>query len=92
MRLVLLTFFFQNPHSFYSRCHPTGLAQIHDDVIGMWIFSFCQNEIEVQKLLRRKSALIEPIEPRHEIKISGETVVQKRNRDIRNQEKSNMRK
>ena len=55
---------------------------------------FCQRRVlEVRNLLREKPANIEPTEPTYEIDIKRETEAQKRNRDIRNQEKKiNMEK
>ena len=49
---------------------------------------FAKDGIEVRKLLRARPALVEPPEPVYEIEITGETDAQRKNREIRNQEKS----
>ena len=43
--------------------------------------------IEVRNLLRARPALVEPPEPVYEVEITGETEAQRKNREIRNQEK-----
>ena len=48
---------------------------------------FAKNEIEVRNLLRNKPELVEAAEPMSKVKITGETYAQKKNRDVRNQEK-----
>ena len=49
--------------------------------------AFAKDGIEIRNLLRAKPPLIEPAEPIYEIKTTGETEAQKKNRDVRNQEK-----
>ena len=53
---------------------------------------FAINRIEVRILLRAKPPIIEPTEPTYETEINEETEAQKRNRDIRNQEKKSVGK
>ena len=49
---------------------------------------FAKDGIEIRNLLRAKPQLVEPSEPPvYEVKIAGETESQKKNRDMRNQEK-----
>ena len=48
---------------------------------------FAKDGIEVRNLLRTKQPLIEPPELIFEIEIKGETEAQKKNHDVRNQEK-----
>ena len=48
---------------------------------------FAKDGIEVKNLLRAKPPLIEPTEPNYELELSGKTEAQKKNRDVRNQEK-----
>ena len=48
---------------------------------------FANDEIEVRNLLRANQPLIEPAEPNYEVKLTGETGAQKKNREVRNQEK-----
>ena len=43
----------------------------------------------VRNLLRAKPPVQEPAEPIYNVEITGETKAQKRNRDIRNQKKTN---
>ena len=43
--------------------------------------------IKVKNLQRNKPQLVEPTEPIYEVEINGETEPQKKNRDVRNQEK-----
>ena len=47
---------------------------------------FAKDGIEVRNLQRNKPPLVEPIEPRYEVEITGETEAQKKNREVRNQE------
>ena len=48
---------------------------------------FAKDGIEVQNLLRNKLQLIEPAEPNYEVAITGETEEQKKNNDVRDEEK-----
>ena len=48
---------------------------------------FANDGIEIRNLLRAKPPLLEPSEPIYEVNIPGETKAQKKNRDVRNQEK-----
>ena len=57
------------------------LAAIREMVV------FSKDGIEVRNMIRTKSPLIEPTEPIFEVKITGETETQKKNRDVRKQEK-----
>ena len=43
--------------------------------------------IEIQYLLRTRPQLVEPTEPVFEVKITGEMEVQRKNREVRIQEK-----
>ena len=48
---------------------------------------FAKDGVEVRNLLRAKPPLVEPLEPIYKVEITGETKAQRKNRDIRNQEK-----
>ena len=48
---------------------------------------FAKNGIEIRNLLRAKPPLVEPSEPIYEVETPGGTEAQKKNRDVRNQEK-----
>ena len=48
---------------------------------------FAKDGIKVKNLQRNKPQLVEPTEPIYEVEINGETEPQKKNRDVRNQEK-----
>ena len=48
---------------------------------------FAKDGIEVRNLLRARPHLIEPAEPVYELEITGETEAQRKNREVRNQEK-----
>ena len=48
---------------------------------------FAKDGIEVGNLLRARPPFVEPSEPVYEIEITGETEAQKKNREVRNQEK-----
>ena len=48
---------------------------------------FARDGIEIRNLLRAKPPLVEPSEPLYEDEIVGKTEAQKKNRDVRNQEK-----
>ena len=48
---------------------------------------FAKDGIEVRNILRAKPALIEPAEPIYEVVITGEMEAQKKDRELRNQEK-----
>ena len=48
---------------------------------------FAKDGIEIRNLLRAKPPLVEPSEPLYEVEIVGKTEAQKKNRDVRNQEK-----
>ena len=48
---------------------------------------FAKDGIEIRNLLREKSEVTLPSEPILEVEIQGETDEQRRNRDVRNQEK-----
>ena len=43
--------------------------------------------IEIRNLLRAKPTLVDPAEPVYEVEIQGETDAQRKNREVRNQEK-----
>ena len=49
---------------------------------------FAKDGIEIQNLLREKPDITLPTEPIFEVEIQGETGAQRRNREVRNQEKS----
>ena len=48
---------------------------------------FAKDQIEVRNLQRNIPPLVEPTEPIYEVKINGETDAQRKNREVRNQEK-----
>ena len=48
---------------------------------------FAKDEIKIRNLLRPKPSLTDPVEPVYEIEIQGETDAQRKNREVRNQEK-----
>ena len=48
---------------------------------------FAKDGIEIQNLLRARPPLVEPSEPVYEVEITGETEAQRKNREVRNQEK-----
>ena len=48
---------------------------------------FVKDGIEIQNLLRTRPQLIEPSKPVYEVEITGETEAQRKNREVRNQEK-----
>ena len=48
---------------------------------------FAKDGIEVRNLLRARPHLVEPSEPVYEVEITGETEAQRKNREVRNQEK-----
>ena len=48
---------------------------------------FVKDGIEIQNLLRTSPQLIEPFKPVYEVEITGETEAQRKNREVRNQEK-----
>ena len=48
---------------------------------------FAKDGIEIQNLLRTRPQLVEPSEPVYEVEITGETEAQRKNREVRNQEK-----
>ena len=48
---------------------------------------FAKDGIEVRNLERNKNPLVEPTEPIYEVEINGETDAQRKNREVRNQEK-----
>ena len=48
---------------------------------------FAKDGIEIRNLLRARPTLVEPVEPVNEIEITGETDAQRKNREVRNQEK-----
>ena len=48
---------------------------------------FAKGGIEIRKLLRNKTELVEPAVPTYEAKITGETEARRKNRDVTNQEK-----
>ena len=48
---------------------------------------FAKDGIEVRNLLRARPQLVKPAELIYEVEITGETEAQKKNRDVRNQEK-----
>ena len=48
---------------------------------------FARDGIENRNLLRARPTLIEPAEPVYEVEITGETDAQRKNREVRNQEK-----
>ena len=48
---------------------------------------FEKDGIELRNLLRARPALVEPPEPVYKVEITGETEAQKKNREVRNQEK-----
>ena len=48
---------------------------------------FAQDGIKIRNLLRPKPSLTDPVEPVYEIEIQGETDAQRKNREVRNQEK-----
>ena len=48
---------------------------------------FAKDGIEVRNLLRTKPSLVEPSESIYEVEITGEMEAQRKNRDVRNQEK-----
>ena len=53
----------------------------------MEIAIFASDGIEVRVFLRPKPPALVPNEPTYEVEVTGKTEAQKRNRDIRNQEK-----
>ena len=48
---------------------------------------FAKDGIEVRNLLRARPTLVEPSEPVYDVEITGETEAQRKNREVRNQEK-----
>ena len=48
---------------------------------------FAKDGIEIKNLLRARPTLVEPAEPVYEIKITGETDAQRKNREVCNQKK-----
>ena len=48
---------------------------------------FAKDGIEIRNLLRDRPQLVEPSEPVYEFEITGETEAQRKNREVRNQEK-----
>ena len=48
---------------------------------------FAKDGIEIRNLLRARPQLVEPSEPVYEVEITGKTEAQRKNRDVRNQEK-----
>ena len=48
---------------------------------------FAKDGIEIRNLLRARPTLFEPSEPVYELEITGETEAQRKNREVRNQEK-----
>ena len=56
-----------------------------DAIMEMAIFA--KDGIEVRNLLRARPTLVEPAEPVYELEITGETEAQRKNREVRNQEK-----
>ena len=48
---------------------------------------FAKDGIEIRNLLRARPTLVEPSEPVYELEITGETEAQRKNREVRNQEK-----
>ena len=48
---------------------------------------FAKDGIEIRNLLRTRPQIIEPSEPVYEVEITGETEAQRKNREVRNQEK-----
>ena len=48
---------------------------------------FAKDRIEVRNLQRNKHPLVEPTEPVYQVEITGETDAQRKNREVRNQEK-----
>ena len=48
---------------------------------------FAKDWIEIRNLLRARPTLFEPAEPKYELEIQGETDAQRKNREVRNQEK-----
>ena len=48
---------------------------------------FAKHGIEIRSLLRAKPPLVESSEPIYELEVTGETEAQRKNRDVRNQEK-----
>ena len=48
---------------------------------------FAKDGIEVRNLQRKRPPLVEPTEPIYEVEIKGETDAQRKNREVRNQEK-----
>ena len=49
---------------------------------------FAEDGIEIRNLLRARPQLVEPSEPVHEVEITAETEAQRKNREVRNQEKT----
>ena len=48
---------------------------------------FAKDGIEIRNLLRTRPYLVEPSEPVYEVEITGDTEAQRKNREVRNQEK-----
>ena len=48
---------------------------------------FAKDCIEIRNLLRTRTPLVEPSEPVYEVEITGEMEAQRKNREVRNQEK-----
>ena len=48
---------------------------------------FAKDGIESRNLLRARTTLVKPSEPVYEVEITGETEAQRKNREVRNQEK-----
>ena len=48
---------------------------------------FAKDGIEIRNILRTRPQLVEPSEPVYEVEITGETEAQRKNREVRNQEK-----
>ena len=48
---------------------------------------FAKDGVEIRSPLRTRPQLVEPSEPAYEVEITGETEAQRKNREVRNQEK-----
>ena len=48
---------------------------------------FARDDIEIRNLLRTRPTLVKPAEPVYEVEITRETEAQRKNREMRNQEK-----
>ena len=76
-----------NNNPFWEKASAEPPLEWSERVAILEMAVFANDEIEVRNLLRANQPLIEPAEPNYEVKLTGETGAQKKNREVRNQEK-----